>query len=223
MTYRKTFYIPLTNDINPSIAECQVLSYRQTLDIYSPENTSRVITNMLILAGVKLVHNVLDDEGNILSLTPDKILPYLTENQKHNIANLITQKSKIQMEQYQGLNLGLDIVYDDKYQDDSWKCDVCKLKNMHKARNCPFENFPQDKRIKYYIKGKLFNTCPIGSYDRHLVADAYECFKAWEQGVLIEAGGLYDQTEFFVIASQLVKAKQNEYQSKKLEESKRKK
>ena len=97
----------------------------------------------------------------------------------------------------------------DKFQDESWSCQVCQKRGLDKQRNCPL--FSKEKQKEYFnpsfrlpFNGENITVCPVGKIDMVKASIVSEASAMYQKGILPETGGMGDQTMFFGYASQLM-------------------
>jgi hypothetical protein len=139
------------------------------------------------------------------------------------VAEKVLELSHITIEEYERLNTSIEIHFDRTYQTDTWKCSVCRKKRLDRVRNCGFRGEKdKDPSFVTYVNNHPYSYCPIYDVDKEILADAVECYNAYDAGFLPDSGGFYDQTRFFVHASQMIFSKLKEEERKELEKLKNK-
>jgi len=175
--------------------------------------------------GVIRIDNVLNEDGvcvdaTVYDLPKDIIL---------DMASIIIKTSQAPENLNEKLSTNLDVYLDKNLTKDTWKCEVCKQRQLDKVRNCGFLGGADKDKNKFYtdsfvldVGGVLYTHCPIYDVDAILLNDAMTCYSMYEKGLLPEKGGVYDQTEFFVISSTIVTNKLAEHERKEMEKLKKK-
>jgi len=127
-------------------------------------------------------------------------------------------------EQYDALGDMLNIQFNPQFQGDSWNCDICREKKLDSTRGCGF--LPEGERDPNpalpRIGSRRFSVCPISTIDNYVINKASLCHSMFTEGVLPEAGGTGEQTEWFIKVALLYKRKIAEAERNALEEHKKK-
>jgi len=127
---------------------------------------------------------------------------FLSSDTIKEVGKFIFEVSDVTLEVLNKLYDSIDIYFDSKFKAETWKCEVCKAKRLDRVRNCGFRGEKNKKKdFKVYVGDKVYTYCPIYDVDKKLIAEAIECYNAFEKGFLPDEGGLYDQTKFFYLAS----------------------
>ena len=117
--------------------------------------------------------------------------------------------SMVSNEQLQELGKMLDIRFNPMFSGESWDCTVCQEKGLDYSRACGL--LPKEKRdpkpVLPRVNGMLCTECPIATIDNYVVSQAVMAYTLFDAGVLPEAGGVGNQTEWFVRASLMYKRK----------------
>jgi hypothetical protein len=118
----------------------------------------------------------------------------------------------------------LNIQFSPQFQEDSWNCNVCREKKLDYTRGCGF--LPENERDPSPALPRLgmrrFSVCPISTLDGYVVNKASLCYSMLTEGVLPEAGGVGEQSEWFIKVALLYKRKIAEAERNALEEHKKK-
>lgn len=133
------------------------------------------------------------------------------------LAKSIIEVSLVKEEIITKIRTNIALVMDSKYHSDTWDCEVCKSRSLDSVRNCKFRSDYSkifDSSFELLVDSVKYDHCPMYYKDSELVSDVFNCFHGWEQGILPEAGGLVDQTEFFMVATALVRKYKNELEAK---------
>jgi len=105
----------------------------------------------------------------------------------------------------------------DELSGDTWNCDKCKEKGLQEERNCPMIT-DKPKYIGVWF-GEDYFFCP--KYDlikyNELIGSAFNAYSMFDKGVLPEAGGLYDQTNWFIDSAFTIKLLVSEKERKDME------
>ena len=81
----------------------------------------------------------------------------------------------------------------------------------------------KDPTFKVHADNQVYTHCPIYDIDKDILADAVDSYLMFDGKLLPDAGGLYDQTRFFVFASSIVTQKLREEEAKEAKAASRKK
>ena len=153
-----------------------------------------------------------------------KFVQQLTPRDIEYIYEKLLEISIITPEQLKKLGDMMSIQFSPQFRDDSWNCSVCQAKKLDYTRACGY--LPKDKRdpapMLPKINGVRFEQCPISLLDYYILQQASRAYGLLEVGLLPEAGGLGDQTEWFVRAALLYKRKMAEAERDAYEASKNK-
>ena len=111
------------------------------------------------------------------------------------------------------------IVMEESFKDDTFKnCTLCQERGLDKQRNCPLlHKSTHDPMVFYVIDQEKVKVCPMDDVNSPIVADAFRCHSMFSNGFMPAEGGLYDQTQFFVESSLLVKGVIDKAQAKAME------
>jgi hypothetical protein len=162
------------------------------------------------------IEDVNGDTLQLADLTPEII---------KDTSMLILEVSSLSEDDYNKLQLTIDIAFDNTFKGDSWKCEVCQYKKLDRIRNCGIRGEHETKPNKDFsvmVGKQLYRHCPIYEVEPYLLDAAIESYNMYDKNLLPDEGGLYDQTKFFIIASRLVKQKLDEEQAKELKKLKNK-
>ena len=155
------------------------------------------------------IQEIEDKEGNLLpfsSLSP-RILAELSLT--------ILQMSSVTQEELDTLQKSVNIKFGKTFKSETWDCTVCKDKRLDKTRNCGFRGeLTKDSTFKVHADNQVYTHCPIYDVDADILADAVDSYMMFDENMLPDAGGLYDQTRFFVFASSIVTQKLREEERK---------
>jgi len=188
----------------------RALSYKE-LDSITPF-TDNGMYNLLAYQVCKIAILSIEDEygeEHPLSILPPDILS--------EVSDQILQASMVSQEEYEALQLTISIAFDDTFKGDSWKCEVCQYKKLDRVRNCGLlGNKFQNNDFSVVVGKQMYKKCPIYYLDTELLDASLESYLMYEKNLLPDAGGLYDQTRFFVISSRLVAQKLKDEEIKEL-------
>jgi len=143
----------------------------------------------------------------------------LPKADKEFLLQSILKISVLDNEQYTNISNMLAVKFHPSYSDESWDCTVCQKKGLDYSRGCP--KLDPSKRDKTPILPKVgaqsFVECPVGVSDDYVAYQAYQAYNFLNNGMMPEAGGIGDQTEWFVKVSLLYKSKLKEAENLALE------
>jgi len=163
------------------------------------------------------ISSIEDNFGNELTLS-DLTSPLINE-----IGEVILEYSSITNSDYEKLETSVNISLDNTFKSESWKCSVCKAKRLDKIRNCGFLGEKEkSKDFKVYLSNQVYTYCPIYDVDAELLNSAIDCYSMYDKGMYPDSGGLYDQTRFFIISSQLMANKIRDMELKEAKKNSKK-
>ena len=140
------------------------------------------------------------------------------EHKRFLYAKLL-EYSVVSEEQLESIESMLDVQFNPMFQDESWECKVCQEKKLDYSRGCGF--LDKDKRdsspLLPRVSGKRIIECPISSIDFYILNQASKVHTLWASGNLPEAGGIGDQTDWFVKVALLFKRKLSEAEQASIE------
>ena len=200
--YKAKYPISVVDGIEKDVAFFRVLSKREILDLYSLYSHSK---SLFILNTVKI------------SLSDKEIIDELSDKEIEKLHTTILDLSIPTPEIIQTFKEMFNLSNDDSLQSETWNCDICKERGLQSARACGF--IPDEKRdsnFQIYAGGQIHKICPIYKIQQYndLLSAGYEAYKYYRKGLLPEAGGVYDQTNWFIELSltldSLIKLKQAE-------------
>jgi len=146
---------------------------------------------------------------------------FLSAETIKEVGKEIFEKSDVTLEVLNRLYDSIEIYFDNKFKAETWKCEVCRAKRLDRVRNCGYRGEKNKKKdFKVYVGDKVYTYCPIYDVDKNLIAEAIECYNAFEKGFLPDEGGLYDQTKFFYLASLKLYDKIQQEEMKELQKNK---
>lgn len=149
---------------------------------------------------IEIISDAIVDMDNIYGFSNnEQLLRQLSNEDKQFIIEKYGLLSVITEEQLTNIKNMLDILYAKPLQDENWSCEACKHKKLQEYRACGF--IPEEKRSKnftYKLKGKVYTECPKNKLEPFIMAQAQEAHKLFSNGLLPEAGGVGDQTMWFI-------------------------
>jgi len=140
----------------------------------------------------------------------------------HFLHDRVLELSVVTQDQMKAMRDMLDIQMHKDFSDDTWNCIVCKAKGLDYARACGF--LDKDKRdpkpLLPIVAGKRYTECPIASLDTFVLNQMALAHNLMELGVLPEAGGLGNQSDWFVQAALIYKRKMVSMEQQALDDAK---
>ena len=212
------FYTPKQFEDNVEVlVTFSALSHGQLLALENliDENKPGEFTYQSCILAIKTVVNNSGEPVPFSSLSPNTLL---------DVSNRILEMSSVPQDKLNILQKAINIKFNSQFQSETWDCVVCKSKRLDKVRNCGYRS-EQDKdpNFRIHVDNQVYTSCPIYGVDTDILADAVDSYIMYDQKLLPDAGGLFDQTRFFVIASTLVTQKLRDEEIKEAKKQKRKK
>jgi len=183
--------------------EYRALSYKELDNIRSKYSNK---THTLIFNIVKT------------SLLNKEDISILTYTDLHTLYDNIMYTSILHEDDVDIIKKAVGISLEDSFKDDTFSsCSLCQERRMDINRNCPYlDEKTHDKDVFYIIDNAKVSICPMADMNSPIVNDAFRCYSVAEANQLPTAGGMYDQTSFFVEVSALIKGMINKHTSKEL-------
>ncbi len=191
------FLLPLTHSEVSQVSELHYLNQQDSS--YFQHRTPQ----LTLLAAIKDTRNILGFPSIhlLLNQLPPKDIKYLHDR--------LLGMSILTPEQTSELSDMLDIQFNSAFKDDTWGCQLCQEKKLDYSRGCGF--LPEDKRdpapMLPRVNGKRPLICPISTIDSYVLHQASRAYTMLDAGILPEAGGLGQQTEWFVKSALMYKNK----------------
>ena len=200
---KEYFYTKLDGDD----VEFRALSYKE-LDNIKSKYIKKTHTSIIDIVKLALIN--LED---FYTLTYNDIL---------GIHSNIIKVSSVTQEDIEDIKEAVTITLDDTFKDDTFSsCKLCQERKLDKQRNCPLlHDSEHDPMVFYIVDSKKLTVCPMDTVNSEKVNDAFRCYNMAESGFLPLAGGMYDQTMFFVEVSVLIKGIINRHSAKELKKKK---
>lgn len=152
------------------------------------------------------------------------LIDQLPSQDLHYLYEQLIKVSTLSQEQSSNLSDMLEIQFNPQFSEDSWDCAICQEKKLDYARGCGF--LPEDKRDPSpalpKIGSRRFTVCPISSIDIYVTNQASLAYQLYTQGVLPEAGGVGNQTEWFIKTALLYKRKVSQAEKRAMDDRKNK-
>ena len=216
--YKATFYhsvvLPNTPSLEASVI-FRILSFKeiQDLDILHTEHKY----NQYLIRVFELSVIYVEIEGHTQDARD--LLPY---ELKKEIATKIVQDSSLSNQNIEDIHTAVDIHFTDILNTATWECSVCQRKGLDQTRNCPLllNNPNKDKSFRIEVNKVIYTYCPKGNINKDALIKSIEAYNVFKSGFLPDAGGWYDQTQFFCYSSQYVNNKIEEMKSKKASSTK---
>ena len=158
-----------------------------------------------------------DDCGNICEMSA------LAPDVFQETAEYILDVSGVTKDEVDKLLLNINISFSNTFKSDSWECENCRHKKLDRIRNCGYlgDTF-QNNDFSIRVGEQVYTECPIYFIDANLLDMAIECYSLYDKNCLPDAGGLYDQTRFFVTSSKIISQKIKAEEAKELKRQKNK-
>lgn len=212
------FYTPKQFEDNVEVlVTFSALSHGELLSLENliKENKSGEFTYQTCTLAIKDIVDFNGEHMAFTELSPTTLLEVSTQ---------ILEVSSVPQNTLDILQKSINIKFNSAFQADTWNCDVCKAKRLDKTRNCGYRG-EQDKddSFKIHVDNQVYTSCPIYEVDVNILADAVDSYLMYDKNLLPDAGGVFDQTRFFVIASSLVTNKLREEEAKEAKKANRKK
>lgn len=183
-------------------------------DLYESKRHSEYTYQTCRLA----IKTIEDKEGNILPFTS------LSPRTLTDVAAQIMEASSVPQDTLDTLQTSVNIKFGGTFNKETWNCDICKAKRLDKVRNCGYrDEKSKDPSFKIVADNQVYTHCPIYDVDQDIIADAVDCYVMYDKKLLPDAGGLYDQTRFFVLSSSIITQKIREEEAKEAKKTKKKK
>jgi len=191
---------PLTHSIISSMQEVNYLLEHNN-SFFNPKTFRTIVSDAIV------------STNNILNFPDIKTVG--SQLHKEDITFLykcLIDISVVTGKQLDALNTIIDIQFNEQFSDESWDCTICQERKLDYSRACGF--LPKNKRdpspFLPKVNGKRFSECPVSTIDTYAISQASMAYSFLNSGILPEAGGVGNQTEWFVRASILYKRKYDE-------------
>lgn len=211
--YKKTYlFTPPedTSSLTQFTIEYRALSYKELLFLrenFFDKNMRHSSKPFILEYAIIRYWNIQDTNGNDIKNTT-KLIEILPQDYINLLSDEIIRNSLYPEGYSYQATTGLDLAMDDKFQSDDWNCEECQLRSLHKQRNCGYVDKEEwSSKFMLVVGTETFYECPMFQLDQQTIGDMFKSYSMTELGLLPDDGGLYDQTEFFVTSSRLVKNK----------------
>jgi len=205
-----TYIATLYYNISPYTFKVKPLTHKQLLDLEDVMQKNHTLVTIETFNS-----NVIEVYKNDIKINKSLV----TYEIQKKVGNYILDISQITDEELQKLKLSIEIKFAKQFKTDNWDCKICQQKKLDRYRNCGYRNEKNKlKDFNILVGDRLYTYCPIYDINKELLSKAIECYNLYEKGFLPEKGGLYDQTQFFIIASTLIAEKIQEEHEKELKE-----
>lgn len=225
LIYRTPFWVALPSDSEVALllkplSHNIVESLKELQYVHSKDTTYfNYLTNRTVL-----LNAVIDSKNAMNFPSLEALVNQLSNEDIRFLYEKLTTISMMTQDQIESLGMILQIQFDPQFREDSWNCESCQKKKLDYSRACGF--LPEDKRdpaaMLPRIDGKRFTQCPISMIDGYAASQASLSHTLFTSGVLPEAGGLGEQTEWFVRAALTYKRKLAEAESAMMDTHKKK-
>jgi len=126
-----------------------------------------------------------------------------------DVSNHVLAISAITEEDINTLSLSSKIHFDETFSSSNWQCNICQEKRLDTRRNCgylDYKNNPKhfNESFKVHVGRDIYTHCPIFDINKDMLSDAIQSYNFYEAKFLPDEGGLFDQTRFFIMASQVI-------------------
>jgi hypothetical protein len=180
-----------------------------------PKGTSSQLLSELILE-----YAILDTENMIDNPGSYKWHSVLSSELQQELIGILVDTSIPDKDFYAKLTLTTELAINPRFSGESWNCANCQKRKLDRSRNCPYldkEEF-HDPSYALNILGEVYTQCPMNLQDYSLLKMAFDARSIRQAGNgMPEAGGLADQSVFYVICSEFVeraiKSEENRQQS----------
>ncbi len=208
--YPRVYLFTLDDDtLSPLQIHFKALTQRQ-LDFFRSLKTTNTLSyqSFFLNEAIIKIENVLSTDGKSMNISPDM----LPKNIKDTLFNIIKDVSVVTKDIFDKIKLNISLFTEDKFNTDTWDCDICREKGLDKARNCKFNNNLQedyDNTFFVIVDGEKYEHCPMFYKNNDLMAAIVDSYNLFSVGILPEVGGIADQTEFFGLAVTLMNQNKN--------------
>jgi len=193
----------------------RALSHKELLSLapLTENNRNSMFTYQVCKFSIEDIEDLQGNKLTLADLPPDVI---------KEIANEVLEKSVFSDEQSKTLDLSLSIVMSEDMKGEAWDCEVCRKKKLDRSRNCGYRGeLDKNSDFKMYVGTQVFTSCPIYFVDKSLANSAILAYNLWQNHILPDEGGFFDQTNFFVEASLKVEALVAEKEKREIEKMKK--
>lgn len=207
--FRREYLFTVEQDpenLQPFQVVFKALSARDLDFIRSLETTNNGLISLFILEkSIVRFINAYYTDGTPIPHTNTDVIPLSTQLE---LATEIFRVSTVTSEDLDKLNMNITLAMEPKFSTDTWKCEECRSKGLDALRNCKFrEDYSEifDSSFVVIVDSIKYDHCPMYYKDNELISDSLSAYYSWEVGALPELGGLPEQTEFFGVATNVVK------------------
>lgn len=215
---RRYLYSLKDGSLYPRQVIFRALSLRELSFIRSlPEKNHKQQTISFIL------QTGIEDAMNIPYDKKHEIADSLNVKEREELAKHIMNVSTLTDDIVEDMRFNLLIGMEEKLQTDTWDCTECRRKGLDLKRNCRFrEDFDEvfDASFVLILDGEEYRECPMYYRDNKMINDLFTSYKAYDKGLLPDEGGMFDQTEFFQVAWNMVASAVNRKEAEAIEKNK---
>lgn len=202
--FKREYYYEIEDDtLSSPILILRSLSARE-LDLVRHTKEQSINLSKIVAIKKAIVGSI-----NFIGVSSnDDIINTLSSQQKEEIYSFILSCSMYTEDIHKATSLTIKLSLEEKFNTDTWNCELCKSKGLDKVRNCKFrEDLEEirDNSFQVLVAGEIYTDCPMYYKDNELLSDAVACYTAYEKGILPDEGGLLDQTEFFIATSATIR------------------
>ena len=212
------------DSLRPASFLLKPLAYRHLALIQTTYQLPKDAEFKIPMQDIILHHSIIDTSNVDSNLPLEILIEELPIPIKKELTDTVIRLFFLTEQDKKEINKVINFTLTDRFQDDTWRCNVCKEKGLDKQRNCPL--LSEKEQEEYYndsffipFNGEKLTQCPVGTLNNELMVAVNEAYGLMTNGFLPEQGGFGDQTMFFGYASQVMHRKVEKYKADKLEES----
>lgn len=143
--------------------------------------------------------HIIDFEGIIDCPSVKDALSMLSVQDKAFLEAKILEYSTLTIEQSQNLDLLIHLMLEPSLQEDTYNCEKCKaIPGMQAARNCPLLEVHPNNKFKLRVGNTTLTRCPISDMDIYVSNQIIKANGFMSMNILPIAGGIGDQSVWFV-------------------------
>ncbi len=148
--------------------------------------------------------------NNLIGYNPDEpLVDLLPEEIYTDLLQAIKKHFFLSEEDKQKINDLAEYLLTERFQDESWSCEVCRERGLDKQRNCPLLSKEEQKKHfneSFFVpfNGRKVTQCPVGTVSLPDASAISEAGAFFRKGIFPEKGGMGDQTLFFGYAGQVM-------------------
>lgn len=158
-----------------------------------------------------LLNSIQDTRGTVGFSSTADILNALSITDKTFLERTLFEISSLTNTQMENIENLIGIMLAPQLQDESYICSNCeKVPGRQAARNCPLIDLPEQATFRLRINNTSYTACPMANLDTYVINQIIQSNNFLSINSLPLAGGLSEQSVWFVLVSQKYKAKLNE-------------